>query len=94
MEQARSESLWFSPIYGYSNRYNLVDYIRQRDESFLEILEMVRTGRYNKRVAAFIISRTVLKSDLPINCLVYILRGILLKELMKKICLLLLGKKL
>jgi hypothetical protein len=69
MEQARSESLWFSPIYGYSNRSNLVDYIRQRDESFLEILEMVRTGRYNKIVAAFIISRTVLKSDLPINCL-------------------------
>jgi hypothetical protein len=47
----------------------LVDYIRQRDESFLEILEMFRTGCYNKRVAAFIISRTVLKSDLPINCL-------------------------
>jgi hypothetical protein len=30
---------------------------------------MFRTGCYNKRVAAFIISRTVLKSDLPINCL-------------------------
>lgn len=69
VEQARSESLWLSPLYQHSNRYNLVEYIRQRDPSFLEVLELVRTGSYNKRVAAFIISRTVHKNELPVNCL-------------------------
>lgn len=69
LQRAREESLWKNPIYQFSNKYTLVDYIRQRDESFLQVLELVRTGMYNERVAAFIISRTVLKRDLPLNCL-------------------------
>jgi hypothetical protein len=70
LKRARSESMWLSPIYKYSNKYTLVDYIRQRDGSFLEVLELVRTGRYyNIRVPAFIISRTVRKYDLPLKCL-------------------------
>jgi hypothetical protein len=68
-EKARKESLWHSSIYNLCHRYTLSDPIRQRDSSFLEILEFVMTGNYNKKVADFIISRVVHKRDLPINCL-------------------------
>lgn len=69
LQQAKQESLWKSTIYNHSNRYNLVDPIRQRDPIFVEILEFVRIAKFNTRVANFIISRTVSKNELPLNCL-------------------------
>ncbi|KAI9325540.1 hypothetical protein BD770DRAFT_432864 [Pilaira anomala] len=69
LQQAKQESLWKSAIYNHSNRYNLVDPIGQRDPIFLEILEFVRVSKFNTRVANFIISRTVSKNELPLNCL-------------------------
>jgi hypothetical protein len=42
IKQAREEALWNSQIYNLFNRYNLVDPIRQRDSSFVEILKSVR----------------------------------------------------
>ncbi|KAI9327404.1 hypothetical protein BD770DRAFT_416862 [Pilaira anomala] len=47
------EASWLAQVQ-HSNRYTLVKHIRQRDEGFLEILEMVRTGFFNERVSAFI----------------------------------------
>lgn len=69
LQDARAESLWRNPIYMHSNRYTLTDYIRQTDASFLQILGKIRAGDYDQEMTSFIISRTVSKKDLPLNCL-------------------------
>jgi ATP-dependent DNA helicase PIF1 len=68
-KQKDLEMLWNSSIYNHSLRLNLVDPIRQADERFLKVLNFVRSGNFNKVVVEFINAHSVLKSDLPVNCL-------------------------
>lgn len=61
--------IWESEIYTSSNRYNLLDPVRQKEASFVEILEKVRNYVFDQSVIEFINSRTVHKNELPLFCL-------------------------
>lgn len=61
--------IWESEIYTSSNRYNLLEPVRQKEASFIEILDKVRNYVFDESVIQFINSRTVHKTELPLFCL-------------------------
>ncbi|KAL0140629.1 hypothetical protein V8B55DRAFT_1564047 [Mucor lusitanicus] len=62
-------TIWRTAIYNTVNRYNLTQSVRQKDPLFIAILNKVRLDYFDEDVVQFINSRTVLKKDLPMNCL-------------------------
>ena len=61
--------IWESAVYNYSTKFTLYTPIRQVDQVLINVLNKVRVCNYDEEVIKFINSRTVLKSDLPANCL-------------------------
>jgi ATP-dependent DNA helicase PIF1 len=67
--EKKEASMWNTAIYNNVNRYDLIDPVRQSDESFIRILNKVRLGFFQEDVIKFINERTVRKNLLPLNCL-------------------------
>lgn len=67
--QKNEGAMWESQIYNSVNRYNLTLPVRQKERRFIEILDKVRLYNFDKAVIDFINERTILKSELPKNCL-------------------------
>lgn len=61
--------IWESPLYNYSTKFTLHTPIRQVDPILIDVLNKVRVNNFNEDVIKFINSRTILKKDLPSNCL-------------------------
>ncbi|KAG2191493.1 hypothetical protein INT47_013068 [Mucor saturninus] len=61
--------IWESEIYTISNRYNLIEPVRQKETAFVEILEKVRNYNFDEAVIQFINKRTIHKNNLPQYCL-------------------------
>lgn len=69
VKKIKEGSIWQSGIHDCVNRYNLSTPIRQKDETFVAILNRVRVYNFDQSVVEFINKRTVSKSELPACCL-------------------------
>lgn len=61
--------IWETLLYNYSAKFSLHAPIRQVDQALINVLNKVRVCNFDEDVIAFINARTVLKRELPENCL-------------------------
>lgn len=61
--------IWESEIYSASNKYSLIEPVRQKETAFIDILDKVRNYIFDESVIQFINKRTINKSNLPLFCL-------------------------
>ncbi|KAI8636520.1 hypothetical protein BD408DRAFT_407104 [Parasitella parasitica] len=62
-------TIWRTAVFNTVNRYDLIEPVRQKDPEFVRILNKVRLGYFDEDVVVFMNERTVLKRNLPLNCL-------------------------